>query len=280
METQRRRGEELLRQRLDQVEKTIRGVAKGHHLRPEDEEELRSQVLLKLAEDGESIFRKYRGEARFGTYLTVVVRRVLFDHRARERGRWRPSARARRMGPLAVALDQRIHRDGLEPAEAVEDLLKQYHPTRRQELEKLASALPYRPRSHQVSLHEKVEVLAAPESTPDRLEADERQSRHAQLQDALDRLINGLSDEDQELLRQRFGQGWTVRRIAASRAQPTRPLYRRFERILCRLRRGLEQNGVQWSLIASTLEEHRAELDLFIEGFSEAVRSTGDSASG
>ena len=56
------------------------------------------------------------------TYLTVVIHRLFLDYRIRLWGKWRPSAEAKRLGAVAIALERLIVRDGWSFEQAVEVL--------------------------------------------------------------------------------------------------------------------------------------------------------------
>ncbi len=51
-----------------------------------------------------------------------VVQRLFLDHRNRQWGKWRPSAEAKRRGPLAILLERLVVRDGWTFEQAVETL--------------------------------------------------------------------------------------------------------------------------------------------------------------
>ena len=53
-----------------------------------------------------------RGRGSLNTYLRVVIERLVLDMRVTNWGKWRPSARARRLGAEAVLFEQLTVRDG------------------------------------------------------------------------------------------------------------------------------------------------------------------------
>ena len=110
MKGTRRHGEELLSQRLGQIEEIVRAVAAQHRLSFEERQELYSMTMLKMVQDDCAILRNFQGRSRWRTYLMVIVQRVLLDYRVKKWGRWRPCARAQRLGKTAIALDRRINR--------------------------------------------------------------------------------------------------------------------------------------------------------------------------
>ncbi len=261
MNDTRRSGEKLFSQRFRQLEKIVRAVAAHRRLSGDESGELYSLVMLKIVQDDFAALRGFRGSSRWGTYLRVIVQRVLLDHRVKEWGRWRPCAWARRMGPKAVLLDRLINRDGLEPAEAAR-ALSSGRVAEVAELERLAERIPKRPRRRLVSGDRHLHGVVDREKADRRLEGAEHRRTTFRLKEALASAIRDLPESERELLRLRFGRGWTVRRIATNQALETRPLYRRFERILHRLRQRLEQLGLRWHDIALALDARDVELEL------------------
>src|SRR2546423_12833075 len=102
----------LLEENLALIDRVIRFIAHGQRLDESEAEEFGAIVKLKLCENDYGIVRKFEGRSNFGTYLTIVVARMLLDYRIHCWGKWHPSAEARRLGDLAVDLEQLLHRDG------------------------------------------------------------------------------------------------------------------------------------------------------------------------
>ncbi len=286
MHDPRQLGEELFLQHLEEVECILQRVTARRRSTPEEAQELYGLVMLKLIEDDYAVLRNFRGASSWSTYLTVVIQRQLLDLRTKEWGRWRPSATARRLGCLAVELERRLECDGLEPTVALQQMLMAGMARTAVELEELLAQLPRRRRGAKVA-GLKIDELAGDGLAGDGLAGDElggegatalaptagrhvelpsaammRRQAVAELSDVLYGALGDLSQQEQTLLRLRFGEGWTVRRIALQQGAKERPLYRRFQSILRRLRRVLEGRGLNWQDIVIGLDGHRADLDL------------------
>ena len=253
MEAYRRQGEVLLLQRVSLIESTIEASARRHRLRPEESQDLYSQVMLKLIAKDFAVLRSFEGRSSWRTYLRVVIERVWLDHRNHEWGRWRPSAVARRLGETAVRLERRINRDRLEAHEAVRELAMSGFASV-SELEDLSALLPRRAPRRFVSAEDEYVTLREPETADSRLERGEGRRDAAQLRAALDQALGELPAEERRLLGLRFARGFTVRRIASDSGLEERPLYRRFERLLRRLRHRLEARGFEWLQVGEVLE--------------------------
>src|SRR5215471_7103180 len=66
--------------------------------------------------------RSRERRSMLSTYLTTVVQRALLDYVNSQWGKWRPSARANREGPLAVKLEKLLVCDRLSLGEACQVL--------------------------------------------------------------------------------------------------------------------------------------------------------------
>lgn len=228
------------------------------------EGELYSLVMLKVVQNDYAVLRDFQGRSRWGTFLTVMIQRVLLDHRVQEWGRWRPCVQARRLGSTAVQLDQRINRDGLEPAEAIRELCVRGVAESTVELERLVDQIPRRPRRCFLPGDTYLNRLIGQEKADGRIEAAERHRTAVSLNRALIVALRDLPENERNLLGLRFGSGWTVRRIAASQNVEERSFYRYFDRILRRLRNRLEGLGLGWKEIAVALDDQDIDLEFGI----------------
>lgn len=262
MKTTRQLGEELFSQHFRQIERIIQAVSGRNRMSVEECQELYSLVMLKVIQDDYEILRGFQGKSRWSTYLTVIIQRVLLDHRVKEWGRWRPCARARRLGASAAQLDRRINRDGLQPSEAIHEMLTRGVDETAAELERLAEQIPRRPRRRLLRCDSYLQTIATREKADQRVVAAERHRSAAFLESALAVAMKDLPAHERKLLGMRFGHGWTVRRIAASQNLEERPLYRRFDHILRQLRRRLECLGLAWTEVASVLDGQDADLEI------------------
>src|SRR5262249_23189199 len=91
----------------------VAAISRRNGLARDDADDFASWTTLRLIEDDYGVFRKFRGESALTTYLAVVIAMLFRDYRTHRWGRWRPSAAARRRGPLAVRLETLGYRDGL-----------------------------------------------------------------------------------------------------------------------------------------------------------------------
>jgi DNA-directed RNA polymerase specialized sigma24 family protein len=145
---------------------------------------------------------------------------------------------------VAVRLEQLVERDQVPFEQALRQLrINEGVALAEEDLRELATGLPRRParREEDASLLDGLAVSA--EVVEGALLAEEREARRRKLRDCLENHLAQLADEDALLLRLRFGQGRSVVAIAQSFGRPAKPLYRRIEALLRRLREGLEAAG-------------------------------------
>src|SRR4030095_15510318 len=98
---------------LPAIDGIARAAARRRRLTPDEADEFRSTVRLRLLEEDYAVIREFRGSSSFKTFLTVVIARQCLDFRASAWGRWRASSRARRLGDTAVALQHLMIRERL-----------------------------------------------------------------------------------------------------------------------------------------------------------------------
>jgi RNA polymerase sigma factor for flagellar operon FliA len=255
-------GEALFLAHFDVVERAIDFVCARNHLSAADADDFSSYVTLRMVEDDYEVFSQFQGRSSLRTYLTVVIQRMLLDYRVRSWGRWRPSAEAKRCGPLAIRLEELLVRDGWGIEEAYEHLKTNHGLTvTRDELERLAARLPARATRRFESEEALVGVASEDRSADELVKESERQELAARVSRALRGVMSKLEQEDQLILVLRFEDGRTVASIAATLRLESKALYRRVEHLLLKLREGLEAEGIDADAVREILESPGLTLD-------------------
>jgi RNA polymerase sigma factor (sigma-70 family) len=211
----------------------IRDVARVRRLSLVDRQDFAQSVQLRFVERNYVAFARFRGESSLRTYLTVVVTRLLLDWRVAKYGKWRPSAAALRNGPVAVRLDRLMNREGYTRDEAIE-ILKTTTDVAPRELEIVAERVPWRPRPRMVE-EDVLRPLRAV-AFRDPIQAREQYEEERRQSVALGRACRQLSLEDQRLIALRYKSALTVREISQLLQTDQKALYRRFDRLVIRLR--------------------------------------------
>jgi len=231
---------ELLRSNLALVERLVRFVCRSAMVRDSDVEDLASAVKLALVENDYAVLRAWKGHSSLATYLTVIIQRVVADERIRDRGRFRPSAEAKRLGDAGVALEMLLRRDERSLSEAIPMVQAIDETLSAADIESMAARLPQRaPRPRLVAI-ESIDVAGTDETMADveTREASARASRVAR------NAIASLPLRDRMLLRLRFVMMMSIADAARILQIPQRPLYRRQEQILKMLSDALRTAGI------------------------------------
>jgi RNA polymerase sigma factor (sigma-70 family) len=238
--------EALLLEQLPLIERIIGSVCRRHSLRAADADDFGAWVKLRLIEDDYGILRRFRGESGIGTYLTVVIASLFRDHRMRAWGKWRPSAEAKRRGPLALRLEALVYRQGHSLEQAAELLRTTGETTQSdREIGTLLAALPARLPARPVDAGAAVlDGIETTETADARLLAEAADRQRATAEAAIDAALEQLEPEDRLLVRMRFWNDLGVAEIARAVGQPQKPLYRRLDTLLRELRRSLLSRGV------------------------------------
>jgi len=117
----------LLLDHLDLINQIVRTVGRRRHLSATEAEDFASFVHLRMVDDDYAILRKFQNRSTLWTYLAAVIERMSLDFCAEKWGRWRPSAMAERLGPVAVVLERLVNRDSHSVDEALEILTTNHH---------------------------------------------------------------------------------------------------------------------------------------------------------
>jgi RNA polymerase sigma factor for flagellar operon FliA len=233
---------------LPTIDALSAALARRRGLVGDDAEDFAAHVRAQFVESEYAALRQFRGEAAITTYLSVVIASWLRAYMFAREGRWRPSAAAIRLGPVAVQLERLVSRGGRTGEEAIAELLAGGdQPYTERELRSMLRALPTRlPLRPQVVAGDQAADVPSPSRTEADalLEAGEHDLAVARARRALEASLQTLAPEDRLLVSMRFLDGLSVADIARSLRLDQKPLYRRLERALRALRGQLEALGV------------------------------------
>ena len=237
---------DVLTANMPLVESAIAYACRHFRFTPEDGEDFASIVMSRLIDKDYAVVRAWEERSSFGTYIGAVVPRLALDYRIHAWGKWHASAEAKRLGALAVDLEQLLHRDRRTIDEVVALLAAKYGAVTRESLLALAARLPERPPPRrEVDLDEAASIPASQNESPEERALDEERRTAAQrLSEILAAAIERLPDEDVLIMQLRFEQGMTVPQIARALQLDRRQLYYRLERCAAELRKELEHAGI------------------------------------
>jgi len=235
---------ELFEQHLDQINRIIAFICKRNHLLPQDCDDFRQHVHLKLLEEDCSVLRKFKGNSSLSTYLTTVISRLFSQHRVHLWGKWRPSAEAKRLGDKAITIERMITRDDYTLQETIDILTTQAASSyTRAEIEALYVRLPPRqPRAVLVPDNAIPEVVA-PSAADDDLMREQRERTARGMASAIEPAIEMMEKEDKLILKMRFWHSAKVPDIASALHLDQKKLYKRLERLSAKLEEALLRAG-------------------------------------
>lgn len=237
---------------LERINRIVRWIVQKKGLKAQEADDFRSEVYLRLIRDDYAVFRQFQGRSSLNTYLVAVITRLFLD-RMRRKGRWKPSAAARKLGPIGVLIDRSLNRDGWSEEETFQ-ILKTNHglDLTRESFAAAAARVPARQPLRQMTTLEGewADTRAPFDSEVERREAAVtfRLTRRQ-----LRRSLQKLPPDERRLLRMRFTDGFNLAAIARKLGSDYKKLYRQFNRALQRLRRDLERKGLNRSEVLPAL---------------------------
>lgn len=247
----------LFMEHLGWINRVAMATCTQHGVWGPEAEDFAASIRLKLMEDDYAVIRNHRGDSLLRTYLAVVVQRKFLDYWREGRGRWRPSAVARRLGPPAPELEALVFRDGYRLDQAGEMLRTSGRTSLSdRELGRLLTSLPAREplRYREVSTDEVSETTEADESADERVTGAETQALREQVTGALRRAMAELDAQDEVIVRMHFVDGRTLADVARALNIEQKPLYRRVKRLRALLRATLEADGVHDSDVRDLID--------------------------
>ncbi|HYI08725.1 MAG TPA: sigma-70 family RNA polymerase sigma factor [Thermoanaerobaculia bacterium] len=238
--------ETLFRANLALIDRVVDRVCHNANIRDADAEDFASTVKLALIENDYAVLRAWQRRASLTGYLLVVVQRMLSDERSRTRGRFEPSAEARRGGKAAILLETLVRRDG-RPVEQALPLVQAVDPSfTRAGAEALLARLPERvPRPRPAPIDDvDVESPRASDGAEAAVADRETERLSAEASRVVRQALASLPQEDRTIVRMHFGSGTSIADISRMLRLPQRPLYRRIESVLAHLRKALQSAGI------------------------------------
>jgi RNA polymerase sigma factor (sigma-70 family) len=257
---------------LDLVDQIVRTIGRRRHLSSTERDEFASFVNFRLVDDDYAVLRKFQNRSTLWTYLATVIEHMALDFYAQKWGRWRASAMANRLGPVAVLLERLVTRDSHTIEEAMQ-IARINHGVALSdaELRTIWDQLPVRVRTTAVG-----EDLAATVSSGDDsasvIEDADRHRRIVRLQRALGGAFAQLAAQDRVLIALRFDQGLSIAEIAKLTGSSVPTLHRRLDKSVKQLRLALTAAGFDSQEIANLIGHHsialspllRAEVERFL----------------
>jgi RNA polymerase sigma factor (sigma-70 family) len=270
--------EKLFLEQLGTIERAIRFACHRHALRDEEAEDFASAVKLKLIENDYAVIRKHERCSSFAAYIAVVVRRLLLDYRIAQWGKWHASAEAKRFGEPALTIETLLYRDGRTIDEIVPLLLRRWPDLTRARIDAIAHALPQRTRrARLVAIDLAADTIGADDMSVHEMafEAD-----RLELSTRVAAIVRGtmkeLDEHDRLIFRLRFEGAMSIAEISRTLCVEQKPLYRRLQRALARIRSRLENAGIAAEDVNEILSARGTDLDFGFGGGNVAASPASD----
>lgn len=242
---------DLLSEALEILEDLLARLARKKRLDPDEADDVSSEIRLKFVENDYAVLRSLKEPRALRSVLALFVMSRWRDHVVAELGRWRPSAAAERSGELAVELERLIHREGLSPHEAFEQVrTRGLTDASDLDLARLMAELPDRApmRPEQVPLDAVAEIPGS--ATPeDLLEAKEVHLEWEEVRTMLRNAQHALSAEEQVVIRMLFWDKMTIADVARALGLDQKPLYRQRDGLKARIERTLVDGGLSAEVV-------------------------------
>lgn len=245
--------EQLYHHSLEALTPILRGLGREKRLSPEELEDLRSDLQIKLLEDDYRVLRQWNRCSSIEDYLKKVTYNSWRDRIRGDKGYVRVSPIATRLGPPAPELEMLLGRQGLTLDEAYQVIKPRFPSLSLGETEEIAAKI--NPRRGRSFVSEDVVVrVPDPKLTGDKhLEQREKLVEKRKALGLLRQLLAELPKQDRMLLVHAHAEGVKLSHIARSLGIDQRPLYRRNEKLLTQLRTTLEEAGLRWENLREVL---------------------------
>jgi RNA polymerase sigma factor for flagellar operon FliA len=233
----------LLLDHLDLIDQIVRTTGRRRHLSATERDDFASFVNLRLIDDDYAILRKFQSRSSLWTYLAAVIERLSLDFCAEKWGRWRPSAMAERLGPVAVILERLVTRD-LHTLEEAMEIVRTHHDVglTYAELRTIWEQLPMRVRTTEVG-EEAAASVPSLETSEFNVEDAERQKNIDRLQSILKTAFEQIPAQDRVLVALRFDEELSMVEIAKLLNSSVPTLHRKLDKAIKHLRSALTQSG-------------------------------------
>jgi RNA polymerase sigma factor (sigma-70 family) len=260
---------------LPLIDSIVRFIARRHRLSADEADELGAAIRLKLVDNNYEVLRRFEERSNLRTYLTTVIQRHFLDARIARWGKWRPSAQARRLGPVAILLDQLLTRDGLSFDEAVEAISSRGEVNMsRSELQAIMVQLPHRTRRKFFGDEGLEHVVAPADSEQEVIDSIDGPRDGDRIDQALTSALSRLEPQDRLILKMRFFDNLKIARISQLLDLPQKPLYRRIGEILKVLRHEVQARGVSPADVNRIIGYESADVELAL-GAEVGGKATG-----
>lgn len=253
---------------LDLIKAIARATCRRYHMPSDQADDVESTVMIRLIENDYRVLAAFEGRSTLKTYLTGVVEHIFLDF---IQCRWRPSARARQLGPAAVRLERLVNRDAFTVDEAIQTVRNDFHAdVSAESLRSMIAQLPRRPRRFFVELAEASDHVDPAAISSEETFAFAREKVLDRVAEAMRQSLVCVSPQDRLILKMFFKDDFTVAEIARQLRLNQKSLYPKIKALLQSLRNQMQALGVVERDIEETLVGRDWEPHSVLDGLAEA----------
>jgi RNA polymerase sigma factor (sigma-70 family) len=236
-------GEELFLESLPYIESVVAYLCRKGRFSSEDSKDFSAEVKAKLMANDYEVFRKFQEKSSLRTYLLAVIQNAFRDRLDKILGKWRHSAVALRLGPVAQRIEE-LDRDGFSFDEICHILRAHDKVTLTDaELEDIRGQLRFRVRRRSTGEEALFDIESGDLKPEDCLLRAESLVRLRRALAAAKTALDHLPAEDRMLFLTTKVHGVSVAKYARARRLDAKEIYRRLEKIRAILRAELERQG-------------------------------------
>lgn len=233
---------------LKHIEAATNAVCARRGIFSDDAEEFSSHVKLKLIENDYRIISSFEGKSSLRTYLHTVINRLFIDLKRHEQKRWRASEGAKRMGEIAVKLEELICKQSYPFEEAYTILCTNNNmttPINRDEAYEIALKL----RERTPVPHNKNDEEALSRTPSDGIHPDEAilkkefSKTKTALEEVVSEIESDITPEDRLMLKMKFKDNFKVSEIARGLSLERVKVDRRIKSILTDFKKEILKRG-------------------------------------
>jgi len=236
----------------DAIEAVLRYFCRVKRLSADHCDEFSSWVRLKLLENDCAILRKFARRSQFKTFLVAVVSNKYRDWLDEQKGKFRPSEEAKRLGKIAIELERLVLRDRMDYEEAAQTLVSKGIAPSMKACDEIWGRLTQF-RGRQFVDPEVIDEQRVPPA-PDPVELRQWRELVARVLAALRLVLAQLPPADNLIFRWRYWDEISVAEIARLQETEQKPLYRRFAQIHKQIKQGLLEHGLTEDEIRESLD--------------------------
>jgi len=243
--------EEIFEANLEDVEAVARSICKRHYIYGKEADDFVSSVKEKLIEDDFRRIRAYRGISTFRAYLHTVISRIYSDQMRKIYGRYRPSAKAKSLGPVAVILECLINeRHSFDEAYEILTTNHCISITKKRAYEIYCKLPEGKVRGLSIDVgDEELLGIADTKNRPDQMLLNkellkEKEEVLLTLEKVREKIVKSLSEEDRLILKMKFQDDMETPKIAKALNRQTNYVNRRIRNILSMFKREILSKGI------------------------------------